>query len=460
MHQGSRTRSWTAGLGRGALLLGAMALGVGCSGSDSPGNPSNNNNTNNNNNNNTDTLYARLGAEAGITTVINDFVGRVVGDAAINGYFLNAGVNGSRLGKCLVKQVGAMTGGPQTYPAEGEGPDADGCRNMKDAHQGMGISAQDFADLAGHLVAALDAAGVAAADRDAIVAAVSPLSGTIVEDAGNNASIYQRVGRKPAIATVVNDFVGRVVADPAINGYFLNASLDGARLGTCLVRQVCGLTGGPCVYGQGVEAELNGVPCKDMTDVHLGLGISTQDYNDLAGHLVAALTEAGVAQADIDTIGGALTAPAFVSTVVEDADSNATVYQRVGRKPAIKTVVDDFVGRVVADPQINGFFGNANAARLGTCLVRQVCSIDGPCKYGEGVEAELSGVPCKDMASSHAGLVDAMGNGIAIEDFNALAGHLVAALDAAGVTMSDRDALVGAIAPLCPDIVADPASCP
>jgi len=156
----------------------------------------------------------------------------------------------------------------------------------------------------------------------------------------------------------------------------------------------------------------------------------------------------------------ALTDPAFVATIVEDPDDDATVYQRVGRKPAIATVVDDFVVRVVGDMEINGFFTATDAARLSTCLVRQVCAIDGPCKYGEGVEAALNGTPCKDMASSHAGLVDDNGDGISLQDFNALAGHLVAALDGAGVAASDRDAIVGAIAPLCGEIIADPAQCP
>ncbi len=391
-------------------------------------------------------LYERLGGEGGITTVINDFVGRVLGDAQINGYFLNQSTDGNRLVTCLVKQVGALTGGPQTYPAEGEAADADGCRNMTESHEGLGISSQDFADLAGHLVAALMDAGVPQADVDAIVAAVSPLGEIIIEDADNNASIYQRVGRKPAIATVINDFIGRVVGDAQINGYFLNNDLNAARLGTCLVRQVCALTGGPCAYGAGVEAELeiNGTVevCKDMLSVHAGLGISTQDYNDLAGHLVAALTDAGAAQADIDGIVAALTDPAFVSTIVEDANNNASIYQRVGRKPAIATVINDFIGRVVADPQINGYFLNntLNAGRLGTCLVRQVCDVaGGPCVYGEGVEPELeingNTVVCQDMLTIHAGL------GISTQDFNDLVGHLAGALGDAGVSADDINEL-------------------
>jgi truncated hemoglobin YjbI len=96
--------------------------------------------------------------EAGITTVINDFVGRVLDDPKINGYFLNVAVDGGRLTTCLVRQVGNLTGGPQAYPGE------DGmCRDMATAHEGLGISTNDFSDLAGHLVDALTAASAPSA---------------------------------------------------------------------------------------------------------------------------------------------------------------------------------------------------------------------------------------------------------------------------------------------------------
>ena len=77
------------------------------------------------------TLYQRLGAEPGIRAVITDFVGRVVADPKINGYFLNSSVNGSRLVDCLVKQVGSATGGPEVYD----------CRSMSESHAGLGAYA-------------------------------------------------------------------------------------------------------------------------------------------------------------------------------------------------------------------------------------------------------------------------------------------------------------------------------
>jgi hemoglobin len=398
------------------------------------------------------TLYQRLGERANIQVVITSFVGRVLADDKINGYFLDDGFDGAKLIGCLVDQVGNLTGGPEQYPNAN-------CRDMKSSHEGLGISTQDYNDLAGHLVAELQARGVAQADIDTIAGALTAPAfvADIVEDPDNNRTIYQRVGRKPAVTTVINGFVGRVLADDKINGYFLNNDLDAANLVNCLVRQVNNLTGGPDAYPNG--------PCRDMKSSHEGLGISTQDYNDLAGHLVAELQARNVPQADIDAIAGALTAPAFVADIVEDATNDGTIYQRLGRKPAITAVVNNFVGRLVGDATLAPFFApskltDGSADRVVLCLVSQVCNATGgPCVYGK--EAPLgAGNECKDMQSSHAGMTDTNGNPVTIAEFNALVGHLVAELQANNVAEADINAIGAALAPTCPDIVANGTGCP
>ena len=275
---------------------------------------------------------------------------------------------------------------------------------------------------------------------------------------GGPGTLYARLGGEPAIRTVVTDFVTRVVKDPKINGYFLNSSISGARVIDCLVIQVSSLTGSGQAY-PGMSG------CREMKALHAGMKISKQDFDDTAGHLAAALSAARVPAADANTI---LTAVAGTAPdIVEDGGNNATVYQRVGRKPAIATVVDLFVNRVAADPRINGFFGGGNIARLKTCLVRQVCNIDGPCKYGEEVmDASEPGVgpgnqACKDMRSLHLGLKlgGAAGRTIAKADFDALVEDLVAVLDQAGVPAGDKNAILGALGPQCDDIVAGGAGC-
>lgn len=274
-------------------------------------------------------------------------------------------------------------------------------------------------------------------------------------------SLYQRLGGAAGINTVVTDFVvNRVLRDPKINGYFLNSTVDGTNVIRCLDLQLGNATGGPEQYPA--------PGCRNMKDSHKGLGISQVDFDDLVGHLVAALTAAGVASTDITAIAGALLP--MQADIVEDAANNKTVYQRVGRKPAVIAVIDKFVGRVAADARINGFFSAPSIPRLKTCLVRQVSSIDGPVKYGKevttdptkpGAEAGVSATTvCRDMLSSHAGLTSPPGGGagsrgIGIADFGALVEDLVKTMtDDFALPQAEQNAILAALAPTCSDIVA------
>jgi hemoglobin len=89
-------------------------------------------------------------------------------------------------------------------------------------------------------------------------------------------SLYSRLGGKPAITAVIDQFVANVAADRRINGRF--ATTDIPRLKGHLVDQVCGATGGPCVYTG-----------RDMKRTHSGMHISTAEFEALVQDLVAAL---------------------------------------------------------------------------------------------------------------------------------------------------------------------------
>jgi len=81
-------------------------------------------------------------------------------------------------------------------------------------------------------------------------------------------SLYDRLGGKPAITAVVDDFVGRVAADNRINGKFANADLP--RLKMMLVDQICQASGGPCTYTG-----------RDMKTAHAGMGINGSEFDAL-----------------------------------------------------------------------------------------------------------------------------------------------------------------------------------
>ena len=114
-----------------------------------------------------------------------------------------------------------------------------------------------------------------------------------------------------------------------------------------------------------------------------------------------------------------------------------SLYDRLGGKPAITAVVDDFVGNVAADPRINGHFASTNVPRLKAMLVDQVCqATGGPCQYTG-----------RDMKSAHAGMR------ITDAEFNALVEDLVMSLDKFKVPAPEKNELLGALGSLKPQIV-------
>lgn len=132
---------------------------------------------------------------------------------------------------------------------------------------------------------------------------------------------------------------------------------------------------------------------------------------------------------------------AFSSFAEENVPKN-TLYDRLGGKPAVRAVVDDFVSRLLQDERVNRWFAQAMAdpARLAaykTKLGDLVCqATGGPCKY--------SGL---DMAAAH------QGRGVSAEAFGAVVDDLVATLDKFNVPAKERDQLLGLLAPMKSSIV-------
>ena len=139
----------------------------------------------------------------------------------------------------------------------------------------------------------------------------------------------------------------------------------------------------------------------------------------------------------IATVAGLLSLAGCTSPSMPSAQSPASLYDRLGGKPAITAVVDDFIANVAADSKINGRFANANIAHLKQKLVEQICAgSGGPCVY--------SG---KDMASAHHGM------NIRDDEFNALVGDLVKSLDKFKVPEREKGELLALLGPAKPQIV-------
>ena len=121
----------------------------------------------------TRTLYDRLGGTTAIATVVDGFVANVAGDARINKFFTRVASDSAAMREFkqkLVDQICQGTGGPCTYTG----------KDMKTAHQGMGLTNADFDALVEDLVKALDAAGVAQADKDELLGVLGPMRTDIV----------------------------------------------------------------------------------------------------------------------------------------------------------------------------------------------------------------------------------------------------------------------------------------
>ena len=122
------------------------------------------------------------------------------------------------------------------------------------------------------------------------------------------------------------------------------------------------------------------------------------------------------------------------------AMTDKALYDRLGGKPAITAVVDDFVGRVAADNRINGKFANTDIPRLKMLLVEQICQASGgPCTYTG-----------RSMKATHTGM------GVSSSDFDSLVGDLVATLNKFKVPEREKSELLGALGPMKSDIVEKP----
>jgi hemoglobin len=105
-------------------------------------------------------------------------------------------------------------------------------------------------------------------------------------------SLYTRLGGYDAIAAVVDDFVGRLVADKKLATFFVGHSEDSLkRIRMHVIDQLCAAAGGPCNYTG-----------RDMRTSHHGLGITNDDWDASAKHLVESLDKFKVPQAEKDEL--------------------------------------------------------------------------------------------------------------------------------------------------------------
>jgi hemoglobin len=114
-------------------------------------------------------LYERLGGLDAITAVVESFTARCADDDRISSKFERTDI--ARLKQMLVDQVCEATGGPCTYTG----------RDMRETHDGMGVTAGEFDALVEDLVATLDEFDVPKAEQEELLGLLAPMRGDIVE---------------------------------------------------------------------------------------------------------------------------------------------------------------------------------------------------------------------------------------------------------------------------------------
>lgn len=124
-------------------------------------------------------------------------------------------------------------------------------------------------------------------------------------------------------------------------------------------------------------------------------------------------------------------------------EETKSLYSRLGGYDAIAAVTDDFIGRMVADPQLKPFFTGHSTDTLKKIrqhVVDQICNATGgPCVYTG-----------RDMKTAHSGL------GITGANWDAAVKHLIATLDHFKVPAKEKDELLAIVSSTKADIVEKP----
>ena len=117
-------------------------------------------------------LYERVGGYNALAAVVDDFVGRLVGDKQFEKFFVGHSTDSKkRIRQHILDQFCAATGGPCVYTG----------REMKTSHAGLGITNAEWDAAAKHLAASLDKFKVPEKEKGEILAFVTTLKNDIVE---------------------------------------------------------------------------------------------------------------------------------------------------------------------------------------------------------------------------------------------------------------------------------------
>lgn len=115
-----------------------------------------------------DDLYVAFGEKAGLAALMDDFVERLVVDSRTKPFFEHADLD--NLKTQLTDQLCALSGGPCQY----------GGREMKSAHEGMGVRTSHFNALVEVLQRSMDAKKIPFTQQNRMLALLAPMHRDII----------------------------------------------------------------------------------------------------------------------------------------------------------------------------------------------------------------------------------------------------------------------------------------
>ena len=115
-----------------------------------------------------DQLYKAFGEKAGLVSLMDDFMIRLLADPRTGPHFAPA--NQQRIKEQLVEQLCALGGGPCVY----KGAD------MKSSHANLEIKKSDFHALVEVLQQSMDAKGIAFSKQNEMLALLAPMNRDII----------------------------------------------------------------------------------------------------------------------------------------------------------------------------------------------------------------------------------------------------------------------------------------
>ncbi len=94
---------------------------------------------------------------------------------------------------------------------------------------------------------------------------------------GRERTLYDQLGGKPGIESIVEKMLSNIADDLRIAPKFANADIT--NLQRLLTEQFCAISGGPCTYTG-----------RDMKSAHVDLNITAAEFNALVEDLIDAMT--------------------------------------------------------------------------------------------------------------------------------------------------------------------------